>query len=92
MGSPACASELVIATVPVGGDPRCVALSADGRHAYYAATGADTVTVVDTKTLKRTADVRVGGDPWVVAVSPDGRTAWVSNRDTDTVSVLSLVG
>ena len=58
--------------------------------AYFAVTGDDTLAVLDTTTMRRTASIKLGVDPYVVAVSPDGRTGYVTNRESDTVTVLSL--
>jgi YVTN family beta-propeller protein len=47
---------------------------------YVANEEADTVTVLDTASLKAVANVRVGKMPHNVQVSPDGKVAWVTNN------------
>lgn len=78
----------VTATVPVGDEPRGVAVTADGGRAFVALAGEDRVAVLDLKTRKVTARWSVGVEPWHVAISPDGKTLAVANTRGRTVSVL----
>jgi len=52
-----------------------VALSADGRHLYTADGPSDTVSVIDTATMRRSAAVQVGKKPWGVAAGPASKSA-----------------
>ncbi|APW39155.1 hypothetical protein RD110_19660 [Rhodoferax koreense] len=48
----------------------------------------DTVSVFDTATSRKLADIAVGAQPQTVAQAPDGRL-WVVNKDSATVSIIS---
>jgi YVTN family beta-propeller protein len=81
-------TNAVVATVPVGGFPRDVAINPSGSRAYVAATVSDAVSVIDTATNSVLATVPVGVSPSAVAVSPDGARAYVANLSSDNVSVI----
>jgi YVTN family beta-propeller protein len=86
------ASHDIIATIhiPVGSDPRAVAVSPDGAAVYTANFNAGTVSVIDTATNTVIKTITVGDVPVGVAVSPDGTRLYVTNFGDDTVSVLDL--
>ncbi len=54
-------SNYVIARIPVGHNPRGLALSADGRRLLVANRLDDTISVIDTRTLKVTSTVALNG-------------------------------
>ena len=70
-----------IGTIPVGGRPRGMALSPDGRRIYVALGKDDAVGVVDLASRHVVRRLAVGKDPEQVAVSPDGKTVYVSNEE-----------
>src|SRR5262245_49048691 len=70
------ATNTVVATVPVGGAPRWVAITPDGTRAYVTNVGA--VSVIDTATNTVVATVPVGNSPQGVAITPDGTRAYVT--------------
>jgi YVTN family beta-propeller protein len=49
----------VSTTIPVGGDPGAVAVSADGRRAYVTNGGAQHVTVINTEANTVTAEIKM---------------------------------
>lgn len=71
--------------VSVGANPGEVVVSADGRTAYAANQGANTVSVIDVASGKVTATVAVGKVPAGLALTPDGDTLWVANYTDGTV-------
>nr|WP_203614209.1 beta-N-acetylglucosaminidase domain-containing protein [Streptomyces sp. SID13726] len=71
--------------IAVGANPGEVVVSADGRTAYAANQGSDTVSVIDVPTGKVTATVAVGKVPAGLALTPDGGTLWVANYTDGTV-------
>ncbi|MDH6515810.1 hyaluronoglucosaminidase [Streptomyces sp. SAI-135] len=71
--------------IAVGDNPGEVVVSADGRTAYAAAQGSNTVSVIDVARGEVTATVRVGKVPAGLALTPDGDTLWVANYTDDTV-------
>jgi phospholipase C len=66
--------------------PWNVAFSSDGTRAYVANTNTDTVSVVDTGTLKVVATVGVGHIP--VGVTYYQGTVWVACNTSSTISVI----
>ena len=68
------ASNMVVATVPVGSSPYGVAVTPDGKHAYVANIGSNNVSVIHTASNTVVATVPVGTGPVGVAVTPDGTT------------------
>ncbi|NUR01887.1 MAG: beta-propeller fold lactonase family protein [Streptomyces sp.] len=71
--------------IAVGANPGEVVVSADGRTAYAADQGSNTVSVIDVGAGKVTATVAVGRVPAGLALTPDGRTLWVANYTDGTV-------
>ena len=80
------ATNAVLATIGVGNDPRGVAVTPDGRHAYVAnncgsstncTASTGTVSVIKTSTNAVVATVTVAGGPRGVAITPDGKKAYV---------------
>ncbi len=74
--------------IPVGDRPRGIAISPDGREAYVANAGDDTVSVINTATKTVVATITVGKEPQGVAFAPDGATAYVTNIEDNNVSVI----
>jgi YVTN family beta-propeller protein len=71
--------------IAVGDNPGEVVVSADGRTAYAANQGSNTVSVIDVANGKVTATVAVGKVPAGLALTPDGGTLWVANYTDGTV-------
>ncbi|MFI5473562.1 beta-N-acetylglucosaminidase domain-containing protein [Streptomyces cacaoi] len=71
--------------IKVGANPGEVVVSADGRTAYAANQGSDTVSVIDVPSGTVTGTVAVGRVPAGLALTPDGGTLWVANYTDGTV-------
>ncbi|NUT27311.1 MAG: beta-propeller fold lactonase family protein [Streptomyces sp.] len=71
--------------IAVGDNPGEVVVGADGRTAYAANQGSNTVSVIDVAKGTVTATVPVGRVPAGLALTPDGRTLWVANYTDGTV-------
>lgn len=71
--------------IPVGDNPGEVVVSADGRTAYAANQGSNTISVIDVAGGTVTATVAVGRVPAGLALTPDGGTLWVANYTDGTV-------
>ncbi|MEU9874939.1 beta-N-acetylglucosaminidase domain-containing protein [Streptomyces phaeochromogenes] len=78
------------AEIPVGKNPGEVVVSADGRTAYAANQGSDSVSVIDVPTGKVTATIAVGDVPAGLALTPDRRTLWVADYSDDAVQPVDL--
>jgi len=75
--------------IPVGPNPRAVAVTPDGSKVYVANRGDNTVSVIATATNTVTATIPVGPRPVGVAVTPDGSKVYVANVRDNTVSVIA---
>jgi YVTN family beta-propeller protein len=74
-------------TIPVGINPRGLAVARDSHHAFVVNTADDTMSVIDTATGTVIGTSFVGYAPDEVAVAPDG-TAYVTARGDGTVTVI----
>jgi YVTN family beta-propeller protein len=78
-------SNPVLATIPVGMEPRWVTIAPDGNRAYVSMSDPGpspplgAVAVIDTRTNTLVATIAVGILPSGVVVAPDGRHAYVPN-------------
>ena len=78
-------SSAVLATIPVGMEPRQITVAPDGKRAYVSlsdlssAPARGAVAVIDTGSNTLIATVAVGILPGGVVVAPDGRHAYVPN-------------
>lgn len=77
------ARRAVLAEVPVGLDPRTVAVDDAGRWAYVANREGESVSVVDLAARQVSAEVGVGGRPYGVVVSPGGDRVYVVGLSFD---------
>ncbi|WP_416968835.1 beta-N-acetylglucosaminidase domain-containing protein [Streptomyces sp. 4F14] len=71
--------------IKTGANPGEVITSSDGRTAYAANQGANTVSVIDVSTGTVTGTVAVGKVPAGLALTPDEKTLWVANYTDGTV-------
>ena len=86
------AKEL-LAEIPVGKEPRNLAISPDGKRVFVANAGDDTLTVLDAtaRPYARLATVKVGTEPYGLAFTPNGSKLYVANARSNTVSVVDPV-
>ncbi len=73
------ATSKVTAMIPVGDDPRGVAVTLDGKKVYV--TNYYNISVIDATKNKVTATIPVGNYPSGVAVSPDGKRVYMPHSD-----------
>jgi YVTN family beta-propeller protein len=64
----AASAHYVIARIPVGKNPRGLVLSPDGKHLYVANRLDDTISVIDTRTLRTARTIRLAGPTNVTAL------------------------
>jgi YVTN family beta-propeller protein len=87
------ASNRIVRTVETGGvDSFGVALMPDGGHLFVANITSNSVSVIDTESLKVIATIKEAlwlARPLEVAVTPDGKWAFVTNM-TNSVSIIDL--
>src|SRR2546426_2828810 len=77
-----------IAEIPVGAEPRCVAITPNGRKVYVTNTASGTVSVIDARRLRVKRTIKVGTEPSGCALTPDGKKLYVANFSSDEVSVI----
>ena len=75
--------DIALTSVKIGGTPRSVRLSPDGKWLFAALNSDSQVVVVDVRKMEVVA--RVGADSFPVGmdVSPDGRFLWVTSQGID---------
>ncbi|HEX9215061.1 MAG TPA: autotransporter domain-containing protein [Bradyrhizobium sp.] len=82
-------SRNVVATIPVGGLPAALALSADGSSLYVTSVTGNAVTVISTATNHVVGSpIAVGTSPSGIAVSSDGTRVYVTNEGSASVSII----
>jgi len=75
--------------IPVGTNPRDVAITPDGTRVYVTNRGSNNVSVINTATnMVVGAPIPVGATPRDVAITPDGTRAYVTNAVSNNVSVI----
>jgi YVTN family beta-propeller protein len=72
------ATKQVVGTIKVGGRPKGIAITPDGKTAYVANFGSEDVSVIDNATKQVIGTIKVGEETFAIAISPDGKTAYVA--------------
>ena len=72
------ATNSVTSNVAVGSQPEGIAITPDGKTAYVANSGANTVTPIDVAPGKADTPIVVGSTPTAIALTPSGapRRTW----------------
>jgi YVTN family beta-propeller protein len=81
-------TSLVVNAIPVGSDPRGVAVSPGGNQVYVGNTLTNDVSVIDTASSSVMATIPVQSSPYGVAFTPDGTSVYVVNGGSNSVSVI----
>lgn len=84
-------SQTLIAEIPVGNEPRYVALHPNDRYAYVTNTVDGTVSVIDLSLEKPAVSgqpVQVGSEPRGIAITPNGKYLYVANHTAGNISVI----
>lgn len=77
-------------SVPVGNQPKGVAVTTTGQYVVVANYTDNTVSIIATATNTVSATITVGQGPFGVAITPDNKYAYVTNSDAASVSVIDL--
>ena len=77
----------LLAEIPVGREPHCVAVKGNNR-AYVTITQSGSVWVINLNTFKVTKKIKVGTEPRGCALTPNGNRLFVANHTEGTVSVV----
>jgi YVTN family beta-propeller protein len=78
-----------IAEVPVGEEPRCIAITPDDKKVYVANAVSGNISVIDAANYYVTKNIAVGTEPTGCALTLDGAKLYVANLSSDSVSVIS---
>ena len=81
-------NNTVVDTIPLQRQPVAIDIDAAGRLAYVANSGSNSVSVVDLKSRRETAQIGTGEEPAAVRLSPDGKTLAVANRKGNSASII----
>jgi len=82
------ASKQVLAEIPVGVDPRTVAVNDASQRAYVANRGSSSISVVDLARRQAVAEVDIGYRPYGVVIHPDGSRLYVAVQGEDRIVTL----
>ena len=77
-----------IAEIPVGEEPRCVAVSPDDRFAFVTNAISATVSVVNLAKKTVVKEIKVGTEPRGCALTANGSLLYVANHTEGTVSII----
>ena len=77
-----------VAEVPVGDEPRCVAITPDDKKLYVTNAVSGTVSVIDARSYNVTKTIPVGTEPTGCALTFDGAKLYVANLGSGSVSVI----
>src|SRR5262245_37723268 len=77
------------AEIPVGLEPRCVAVHPNDQEAYVTNGISGTVSVVSLIRLRVLTTIKVGTEPRGCALTPDGLLLYVANHTEGTVSIVN---
>ncbi len=75
--------------IPVGDEPRCVAITPDDKKVYVTNAVSGTVSIIDAATRKLKGTIAVGAEPFGCALTLDGGKLYVANLYSDSVSVIN---
>ncbi len=78
------------ATITVGARPSKIVVTADGRWAYVANSGSDTVSVISVSSGKIVGTVPVGGNPTGMSISSDQKHVFVSTCADEKVYAIDI--
>jgi YVTN family beta-propeller protein len=80
----------VAGDVPTGKGAEGIDVTPDGREVWVVNREADTISVIDTKTLKVAATIKAGKFPIRVKITPDGKRAVVAFTESGDVGVFDV--
>ena len=78
----------VAATIPLHKHPLSINVAPDGKLAYIANSGSNTISVIDLAARREIAQIGTGEEPVKAEPSPDGKTLVVPNRRGSSVSII----
>jgi len=83
------ATNIVVASINVGSNPKGVAFDSAKGYVYVANSGSNNVSVINGATNKVIASISVGSDPVGAAFDPSNGYIYVANYFSGTLSIIS---
>lgn len=81
-------SNAAVATIGLRRQPVSIDVSADGKFAYVANSGSNSVSVVDLEARREVAAIGAGEQPVAARISPDGKSLAAANRQGNSVTII----
>lgn len=78
----------IAATIPLRREPVSIDLDADGKLAYIANSGSNSISVLDLHARREIAAIGAGEEPVEARIAPDGKTLVVPNRRGNSVTLI----
>jgi YVTN family beta-propeller protein len=78
----------VIEEIPVGVDPRFLAVDSNSKIAYVANRGSNSISVVNLVSRQKIHEVAVGDRPYGVVISPGGDRLYIAEQGSDSLRIL----
>jgi gliding motility-associated-like protein len=82
-------TNVVVATIKVGQQPQCVAVSPDGSRVFVTNRNDNNITVIDTRSNTVIATIPANFYPLGITVSPDGSRLYVVNHNQGNITVIN---
>ena len=79
-----------VAEIPVGREPRRLAITPNGNHVFVTNMAGNSVSVIDTATRTVIKSIGTASDPFGCVVSLDGTRVYVAEHSSDTVAVIDI--
>ncbi len=79
-----------VAEIPVGREPRRLAITPSGSHVFVTNMAGNSVSVIDTATRTVIKTIGTASDPFGCVVSLDGSRVYVAEHSSDTVAVIDV--
>ncbi len=81
-----------VVEIPVGREPRNLAISPNGKYVFVSNTASGTVSVIRTRRNRVSRTVDVGTEPYGIVITPNGWRVYVANARSNDISVLDRKG
>jgi len=79
----------LLAEIPVGIEPRCVAIHPNGLEAYVTNGVSGTVSIINLVRLRVEKEITVGVEPRGCALTPNGNVLFIANHTEGTVGIIN---
>lgn len=81
-------TNTVAGAIPLHQQPVSISVDGEGKRAYVANSGSNSVSILDLESRREVAQVAAGTDPSGARISPDGKSLVVADRGGNSVTVI----